>query len=465
MYSVMEVPPKGMASSLVHVGVFSVTLTFFLVISLTFAPAISFASEDLLTIYKRAQDTDPALKAALADLEASKAERPLAMSKLLPQLTALAGIGRYRKNISGMGPDRIDKGFWGDTYSATLVQPIFNGQAYVSLKMAESQIQTQEAEVLAVSQDLMSRTCTAYFELLDARAQQSVARDNIMLAQKIYDQAESFLKTGTGDIVSVKEAKARLDAANARLIKAMDRVAVAEENLSILIHGQVGDILDVKPFNPSGPDPDDISDWVKAALDNQPRLKEAALQVRLANQEIDFNKRERWPTLNLEGIASYSKGAFMPDVIYRDVHGMVVLSVPFYLGGSIGAKTDRATAKALSAKHGLQRMTDEITFATKRAFLHLKDSVAHLNAARQAMESAKVSMDATNRGYEIGTRTVIDAVNMTDRYIVNRQVYLHSLYYHLLARIELKKVTGLLTIKDLESINSLLLMPGEKNEE
>ena len=432
---------------------------FFCVLFLVF-PMVSavpcFSADDLLTIYKRAQETDPALKAALSDLEASRAERPLAMSRLLPQLTALAGLGRYRKNISGMPSGHIDKGFWGDSYSATLVQPIFNGQAYVSLKMAESQIQTQEAEVLAVSQDLMARTCSAYFELLDAIAQKSVARENLLLTRKIYDQAEAFLRTGTGDIVSVKEAKARWDAARARLIKAEDRVSVAREHLSTLVHGQVGDILDVRPFQPLGPDPDDISKWVQAGLDNQPRLKEARLHVKLAKQEIAYNRRQRWPTLNLEGEASYSDGGFLPDVIYRDVHGMVVLSVPFYLGGSIGAKTDRATAKAISAKHGLQRMADEITFGTKRAFLHLKDSIAHLEAAKQAMESARVSMEATNKGYEIGTRNVIDAVNMTDRYILNRKSYLNSLYYQILARIELKRVTGLLTIKDLESVNSLL---------
>ena len=432
-------------------------------LSMAFAP-LSYPAQDLISIYKMARDTDPALKAAMSDLEASKTERPLAMSQLLPQLTALAGIGRYRKNISGIGPDNIDKGFWGESYSATLVQPIFNGQAYISLKMAESMIQTQEAEVLAVSQDLMARVCASYFDLLDARAQRSVARDNVRLSKKIYDQAVAFFKAGTGDIVSVKEAKARWDAAKAGVIKAENRISIAKENLSILVHRRVGDILDVRPFKPTGPDPDDISKWVQAALDNQPRLKEAKLRIKLANQEIDYNKRQRWPKLNLEAQASYTDGSFLPDVIYRDVHGMVVLSIPFYLGGSIGAKTQRATAKAISARHGYQRTCDEITFETKRAYLKLKDSISQLEAAKQAMESAKVSMEATNKGYEIGTRNVVDAVNMTDRYLIAKRAYLNALYSHIIARIELKKVTGILTIKDLESINGLLDNPPKDGQ-
>jgi len=427
----------------------------FSIISMVAVPSC-YSAEDLISIFKKARDSDPALKAALSDLEASKAERPLAMSKLLPQLTALAGIGRYRKNISGIGPDNIDKGFWGDGYSATLIQPIFDGQAYISLKMAESMIQTQEEEVLAVSQDLMARVCIAYFDLLDAMAQMSVAKDNLRLSKKIYDQATAFLKTGTGDIVSVKEAKARWDASKTGLIRAENRVSVARENLSILVHGPVGDILDVKPFNPVGPKPDDITAWVKAALDNQPRLREAKLKIKLADQEIDYNKRKRWPRVDLEAQASYTDGSFLPDVIYRDVHGMVVLSIPFYLGGSIGAKTRQAAARAASARHGYQKSCDEITFETKRAFLRLKDSISQLEAAKQAMESAKISMEATNRGYEIGTRNVVDAVNMTDRYLLARRSYLNALYAHIIARIELKKVSGLLTIKDLESVNNLL---------
>ena len=418
------------------------------------SPALS--ADDLLSVFERARNTDPALKAALSDLDASRAERPLAMSKLLPQLTALAGIGRYRKKISGIGPDDIDNDFWGESYSARLVQPIFDGQAYVSLKMAENMIQTQEAEVLAVSQDLMSRVCAAYFGLLDAKSQKSVAESNVKLSKKIYTQSRAYLRAGTGDIVSVKEARARWDAARAGLIKAENGVSVARENLSMLIHGRIGDILDVRPFKPVGPDPDDMSLWVKAALENQPRLREARLMVKLADQEVDYRKRQRWPKLDIEGQASYTDGSFLPDVIYRDIHGMVVLSVPFYLGGSIGAQTEKAAAKAVSARHGLQRTCDEIAFETKRAFLRLKDSISHLEAAALAMESAKISMDATNRGYEIGTRNVVDVLNMTDRYLFARSRYLKALYSHILARIELKKASGLLTIKDLESVNGLL---------
>jgi len=443
-------------------GLLVVLSIFFCCISMVQVPPC-LSADDLLSVFKKAQATDPALKAALSDLEASRAERPLAMSRLLPQLTALAGIGRYKKKISGIGPDEIDEDFWGESYSATLVQPIFDGQAYVSLDMAENMVQAQEAEVLAVSQDLMARVCMAYFGLLDARARETVAQENIRLSRKIYGQAQAFLEAGTGDIVSLKEARARLDAAQANLIRARNQVAISEENLSILIHERVKDILDIRPFAPRGPKPDDMSAWVDAALSNQPRLKEARLKVKLANQEVDYHRRERWPRLNLEGQASYTDGSFLPDVIYRDVHGMVVLSIPFYLGGSIGAKTERAAARAVSARHDLQRTSDEITFRTKSAFLQLKDSIAHLKAAKQAMESAKVSMQATNKGYEIGTRNVVDAVNMTDKYITEKRDYLRALYSHILARINLKQVSGLLTIKDMESVNSLLHEPEVEN--
>ncbi len=435
----------------------TIEVLFFLLITILTSPVGYCLEYDTIwSLYQEAVKKDPLVKEAEARLKAYREEKPLARSQLMPHFQAEIGQGYYDKNITGIGPEGIKKDYWGDNYGVRLVQPIFNGQAYVSLEMAKSLISAQQAQVIFAKQELIKRVAIAYLDLLDAQSALRVAKDRVRLDSKILDRARAFLKVGTGDIVSVKEAEARLDAAKAAVIRAKNLVAVKKTNLAIVTHCPVTRILDIRKFEPKFPEPNIPDTWIKAALENRPILKEASHKLAFANKKIEHERRARWPRVDLEAVANYANGQFLPDVIYREAHGVFKITFPLYLGGSISANTRKAQEEAVAARHKLERLQDIVTLETKSAFLTLQDSVALIDAASKAMESAKVSMNATSKGYEVGTRNVIDVLDITDKYLVRKQQYLHSLYNHLKARILLKKASGILGETDLKALESLL---------
>ncbi len=446
----MKIFYNPLVSTIILVFVISFT-------SLCFFINICLASDTIWSLYQHAVKKDPLLKEAQAELKASTEEKPLARSQLMPRLEAQMGQGYYDKNISGIGPSDIKKDYWGDNYGARLIQPIFNGQAYVSLKMAENLISAQEAQLLYAKQELIRRLALAYLDFLDAKAALRVAKDRVRLDAKILERARNFLKVGTGDIVSVKEAEARYNAAKAVVVNTKNLVSLKRTNLSIISHTQVEDVSDIKKFRPRLPEPDTPEAWIRAAIENQPTLKEAQKRLAVATQKIEHERRARWPRIDLEAAASYANGQFLPDVIYREAHGIFKFTFPIYLGGAIGANTQKAEEKAIAARHRLEYLKDLVTLETKNAFLTLKDSVAQIDAAKTAMESAKVSMDATSMGYQVGTRDVIDVLDMTDKYLASCQQYYHSLYNHLKARIMLKSASGTLAEADLKALEDLLV--------
>ncbi|MHB1515017.1 MAG: TolC family protein [Acidiferrobacteraceae bacterium] len=61
-----------------------------------------------------------------------------------------------------------------------------------------------------------------------------VAQRQERLIYSIYQETQADLKAGTGDIVAVEEAKARLDAARSTLITARNTVRVACRQLERL---------------------------------------------------------------------------------------------------------------------------------------------------------------------------------------------------------------------------------------
>ncbi len=417
------------------------------------------AADNLLEAYRQAFATDPALAQARAELQAEMQGKPLARSALLPHLGAAASVGDNTARITGFGAP-ISTGYLSNSYSVSLTQAVFNGQAFTALKQAGSRIQASEAALAYTEQQLALQVATAYFNVLQAQAQDRVAEKQEKLLDSIYRQTQANLQVGTGDIIAVNEALASLDAAKANVIKARNAVSVAQRSLQRLTHHPVGILEDLGHFEAMGPQPDQTQPWVTMALKSQPLLHQAEAQLHTAQEQVEYNRRERWPKIDLQGIASHELGSPFPGVDFNQIGASLNLSMPLYEGGSISASVQQAQAQAQSSVDHLANLRDEVTLNTQTAFLNLQDSVAQLHAAKETVASAKVSLEGTRKGYEVGTRSIIDLLNTATDYIRAEQDYNVALYNQVVARVQLKAAAGVLTAADLESINALLSKDG-----
>lgn len=416
-------------------------------------------ADNLLEAYQQAFATDPALAQARAQLQAEMQGKPLARSALLPHLGAAASVGDNTARITGFGAP-ISTGYLSNSYSVSLTQAVFNGQAFTALKQADSRIQASEAALAYTEQQLALQVTTAYFNVLQAQAQDRVAEKQEKLLDSIYRQTQANLQVGTGDIIAVREAQASLDAAKANVIKARNGVSVAQRALQRLTHHPVGILEDLGRFEAMGPQPDQTQPWVAMALKSQPLLHQAEAQLRTAQEQVEYNRRERWPKINLQGIASHTLGSPFPGVDFNQIGASLNLSMPLYEGGSISAAVQQSQAQAQASVDNLANLRDEVTLNTQTAFLNLQDSVAQLHAAKETVASAKVSLEGTRKGYEVGTRSIIDLLNTATDYIRAEQDYNVALYNQVVARVQLKAAAGVLTAADLESINALLSKDG-----
>ena len=170
--------------------------------------------EDLAKAYQQASNTSPMIAQARAQLDAELAGKPLARSALLPHLNAFASGGMNTGRVTGFGAQTISTGYHSDVFSASLTESLFDGQSLVALKQADSRIQANEAALAYAQQVVALEVTQAYFGVLQAEANERVARQQVDLLASIHDQTNASLKVGTGDIITVQEAKAQLDAAN-----------------------------------------------------------------------------------------------------------------------------------------------------------------------------------------------------------------------------------------------------------
>jgi outer membrane protein len=420
-------------------------------------------AQDLQTAWQQASATSPAVAQARAQLEAQQAGRAIARSALLPHLAAGASGGINSARVTGFGATPISTGYHSDLFSATLTTSIFDGQSRTALKQSDSRIQASQAALAYTEQTLELAVTEAYFGVLRAQANERVARQQEKLLENIHAETLAKLHVGTGDIISVREVEAQLDAARSDRIVATNAVAIAKDQLQQLTHRPVGTLQDVKTLEPAGPHPDTPGPWIAEAMRNQPLLLQARAESKESRQQVQFARRAWWPTLTLSGEGQHSSGALLPPIVVNQVGASLNLSVPIYQGGGIRAGVRQAKALSRASQERVHAMQDQIRLETQVAFLQLQNSVEQFHAAKQAIRSAQTSLDATRKGFEIGSRSIIDLLTATTQLASARRTYYLALYTQLVARVQLKAAAGILSVQDIQAINTLLsAAPSQK---
>jgi outer membrane protein len=413
-------------------------------------------AEDLQAAYQQAALTSPLIAQARAQLDADLAGKPLARAALLPHIDAAASGGMYTARVTGFGAQTISTGYHSDVFSASLTESILNGQAFTAMAQSDSRIKASAAALAYAQQVIALEVTQAYFGVLQAQANQRVAQQQMDLLQSIDKQTRASLQVGSGDIISVQEVQAQLDSAKADLITAKNAVTVAKDQLERLTHQPVGTLQDITTLQPTGPQPDAIEPWLEAALKNQPLLQQAQATLKVTEQQVQYAKRARWPTLTLNGIGQHAAGTLVPPVAIDQIGASLNLSIPIYEGGGTRAGIHQAEALSKAGRASVANLQDQITLDTQTAFHDLEDSVSQFQATQQSVTSAKVSMDGTQKGYEIGSRSIIDLLTATTNYAAAQRNYYLALYTQLVARTQLKAAAGVLTPADIDALNTLL---------
>ena len=427
---------------------------------------------DLDAVYRRALTSDPLIREAEANRRAARESKPQALAALLPQINA---SGRYDEeetefdgsfvSPAGVTPQVRDSD--GDTtaWQVSLRQSVFSWQNWAALRRADAESAQAEADYLAAQQDLILRTSEAYFNVL-------AAQDTLEAAQAAHDaigrqleQSEKRFEVGLIAVTDVQEAKAAFDSATAALILAKRALATTGERLREL----TGDTFDElsKPgadMPLKGPDPANADDWVRLAMDQNAQLISSRLAADVSRHTVSSERGGHYPSLDLVLMHSDSdESATITGTQAGDVdnqfQGTTVslqVTVPIFSSGATSSRVRQAEFRHIAARERLERTARETERETRDAYLGVNSEVARVQSLRQAVESAQTALQATEAGYEVGTRTSVDVLDARRRLFESQTNYARSRYDYLLNVLRLQLAAGTLDAKGLAGINGLL---------
>ncbi|RPE75769.1 TolC family outer membrane protein [Vulcaniibacterium tengchongense] len=444
------------------------------VLSAALLPATA-AAEDLLQTYELARESDPQLSASEASRRATREGAVQARAAMLPQINGTASLNRTRSTNDGLTEFEDGTTIDGIVTSETttrqtgveLRQMIYDRSNFTRLKSQRALSEASDFQLESASDDLITRTSAAYFNVLIALESLAAAEAAETALQKQFDYASKRLEVGLAPITDVHEARAQYDSARANTILARNAVEDAYQALAEITGKPVRNVKGLpKDFQPSIPEARDAEAWVQLALENNPALRAAELQLRSAEADVETARAGHWPTLYLSG--SYGDSdrwgdrSFMGstfDIPDSHTYGPAVgitLSVPIFSGGAVQSGVRQALARRDQTNDQLEQQRRALVRNTRNAYQSLVASISEVEARRLALVSAQAAYDASQVGLEVGTRTVLDVLQ-NQRNLFDAQVeYARARYNHLQTRLELEQAAGTLDVADVQDINRLL---------
>ncbi|WP_423063107.1 TolC family outer membrane protein [Candidiatus Paracoxiella cheracis] len=433
---------------------------------------------DLMQVYKQAFFSDPSFKKAQADWLSAKQNLPIAMSGngsagsgLFPYLDVSGGINRtYQKQTVGASINS-DGYVNGNNYLLTLTQPIFNYQTWKSISSARYSVKAATATYLAAAQDLMYRVAQAYFNVLSANDQLrfTIAQKKAFLRQLI--TAEQKFKVGLIAVTGVYDAQASYDNAVATEIKDRNNLANMLENLRAITGVQYRSLKGLRTNIPLViPKPGSIEQWVRVADQQNYMIKSDLYSMLAAHETIKVNEAARYPTIT--GQASYGAitqgtisglniaapgagGGVSNTVTTTGILGVNV-NFPVFQGGYVSETTKQAEYNYLSASDQLEFQHRNVINQTRQAFLGVQSGISQIQADVQAIKSARNKLEATQAGYVVGTRTMVDVLNAVTSLTQAQQTWANDRYNYVISIITLEQQAGTLSPDDLARINAWL---------
>ncbi|NOR80369.1 MAG: TolC family outer membrane protein [Methyloprofundus sp.] len=432
------------------------------VISLIFLFSTSVQAQNLLETYDLALQNDPFLRQSLANKMAVGETKDQSIARLLPSINAGASTAHnwsYQDSIfNDQFPGQSKRNdFWDSQFSINLVQPVFHYDMWVQLSQSEKQIAQADASYLAEQQRLILKTTEAYFSVLAAQDDLTFSLSEMKTIARQLEQAQQRFNVGLIAITDVYEAQAGYDQSRSDIIAAENAVANAKEALKVIIgpyRSELNILGETLPL--PKPNPDDIEEWNRQALNQNLQILVAQNESEIIKDNIDLQRSGHYPTLDIVGQFGINDTTGNLAAQGNQENIGLQLNIPLFEGGAVNSRTRQAEYQYAEAKENLIATQRAVTQEVKDSYRGVLASISQVEALKSAVHSGKSALEATEAGFDVGTRTMIDVLSATRNYTSAQSKYAQSRYAYLINGIRLKNAASTLSVTDLEAINRYL---------
>ena len=131
------------------------------------------------------------------------------------------------------------------------------------------------------------------------------------------------------------------------------------------------------------------------------------------------------------------------------------LTFPIYTGGLNRSRIQQSVYQHRAASEALERIARQTERQTRDAYLGVISEISRVRALRQAVESNRTALRATEAGFEVGTQTTVDVLASQNNLRRAETTYSRSRYDYMINVLRLKQAAGSLSETDVAASRRL----------
>jgi outer membrane protein len=423
---------------------------------------------DLLEVYNHSLTSDPLWQQAAATQLAIRETKTQALINLLPINVSA------NKNFASVGSTELNT----PAYAAlNLSVNLFSWDSWVALKSADATVAQGEANYQAAAQSLIQRVTQQYFAVLAAQDILSAQQSALRSVQSQVDQSEKNYEGGLISLTDVQAARAAHDIAAATVIASKRALATQLNLLRAITNENYLSLASPRDDMPLlTPDPASEDAWVSTAMNQNANLTASRMAAEIANDNLLTAYGGHLPTISISVSRNWSlQHVNSNDLVTSTVIGDsnvavpfntndivwgVGITVPIFTGGATQSKVRQERYLWEAAKSGVDFATRQAEEQTRDSYQGIISQIAQVQALRRAVESNRLSLQAAQAGYEVGTKTVVDVLTSRDALVQAETTYAQAKYGYLNDFVALRLAVGTLDRGLVEQINSWLVEPA-----
>ena len=438
------------------------------------------AATDFVAGWQAVMAHSPAYAASVAQAQAgqTKAEQGRALWRPQVLLNAGAGWASQRTQMDGAAftapgfgtsqdvgfRTQVDQGL-GTAVTLMVQQPLLGGSRRANAEQLAAMARLAALQGQAERQALIWRLVDTHLQVLQAQDAVRIADAEAQASAKAADAARERYQTGASPVTAVHEAQARHDMALAQRVQSQQTLNVAQ-----LAYRQLTGLASAEPRAlaqqaPTALSIDTEAQWQERARTQGLAARMAEESVALARAEVEKHQATSPWSLDLVGRVSderirgdgpYATASRDARVSNRQQWLGLQLQVPLYTGGMQGAQAQEA---ALNLQAALARQLDVVQLQerdVRAAWLGVQSAQAQWQAATQALRSAQDRRGATQTGFDVGHRTMLELLDAERDWLQAERQATLAQHQALLSRLRLDAMAGTLDESSLERANAWL---------
>ena len=428
-------------------------------LALLLAGAAPAQAMSLTEALDRAMASDPVAAEALASRDADREAGVQERATRLPQVNASGSWSNTKSDVIstpfGAG---FNERYNGWNAGVELRQPLFRYDWLARGRRAEARDAQAEAGYVQRIQALVSRVAERYLGVLMARNELSLAQAEADAVRKSLEDTRKRYEVQLVPGTDLKEAQARDDLAQARLLSAGTALESAQDALDETTGNGRAALSSLAPdATLPALDNDDPEVWVARAQENSPAYRQAQAAYEVARANVETARSGALPVV--DAVASYGHQDTSESRIGSEANNTVLgveVKVPLFASGANMSRVRQAQAGLRAAEAERDRIQRELSRGTRQLVRGVQTARAQAAAYARAVDSAQAAEQATRYGYEAGKRTITDVLNAQSNTVQAHRNLDQSRYDTLLKTLQLRQQVGVLGADDLTAIDQLL---------